>query len=138
MLALSHGVIDGVRSDFAWGIDNSLGVLGAQYIPLTMTLAYGAILCEKVDMYLSWCSSNSVASKPPPFFRSNWSCLLTCIMVMEVLSGRTFEILKTVNPKLSFMFYNNLTKTYRHNESVLIMWYKFTYMFLLLFLLYFW
>ena len=49
-MELNQGDCIGVKSDFASGIVSSLGVLGAQYIPFTITLAYGAIFREKFEI----------------------------------------------------------------------------------------
>lgn len=46
-----HGSWEGVISDFASGTVNSLEQSGAQYMPLMMTEAYGAICVERI-MYV--------------------------------------------------------------------------------------
>jgi len=43
-----HGSWEGVSSDFASGTVNSLEQSGAQYMPLMMTEAYGAICVEQI------------------------------------------------------------------------------------------
>lgn len=49
----NQGVFAGRNKVLASGIVNSLGLPTAQYMPLTITEAYGAIFDEKVEMYSS-------------------------------------------------------------------------------------
>jgi len=53
-----HGSWEGVISDFASGTVNSLEQSGAQYMPLMMTEAYGAICVEWIMYSVCQCLSN--------------------------------------------------------------------------------
>lgn len=88
----NHGVWAGLSKYLASGIVNSFGESTAQYIPLIITEAYGAIFLLKVEIYNSGCFSYSSGSKPPPSFFSRWCLRRTSqpyIFVVSAANRRT-------------------------------------------------